>query len=77
MQATFFMSVLITTCCLAYQAPVGEEHFREHSREGHVFEILMCVRHTPIDSTYAFIYSFTLIVRSSHDCPKTYLLFKC
>ena len=60
-QATFFMSVLITACCLAYQAPVGEEHFREHSREGHVFEILMCVRHTPIDSTYAFIDSFYFV----------------
>ena len=55
-QATFFMSVLITACCLAYQAPVCEEHFREHSREGHIFEILvMFLKHTPIHSTYAFI----------------------
>ena len=43
------MSVLITACCLAYQVPVCEDHFREHSREGHVFEILvMCVKHTPM-----------------------------
>lgn len=56
------MSVLITACCLAYQAPVCEEHFREHLREGHMFEILvMSVKHTPIHSTYAFIDSFYFV----------------